>query len=93
MSVFSMSVSIAQKIERLKRDFFWGDGFQKKKIHSIKWEVLYKSKKEGGLGIGSVQCMNEGLLAKWVWRFGVENCPLWKRVICAKYGIQRDKLR
>ncbi|KAK2642942.1 hypothetical protein Ddye_024705 [Dipteronia dyeriana] len=75
-----MPVSIAPKIERLKRDlFFFGDGVQKNKIHSIKWEVLCKSKKEGGLGIGSVQCMNKGLLNKWVWRFGVENCPLWKR--------------
>ncbi|KAK2660207.1 hypothetical protein Ddye_006740 [Dipteronia dyeriana] len=92
MSVFTMPVSIAQTIERLKRDFFWGDGIQKRKIHSIKWATLCKSKKEGGLGVGSVLNLNKGLLAKWVWRFSVESSPLWKRAICAKYGIQKDIL-
>ncbi|KAK2641058.1 hypothetical protein Ddye_022821 [Dipteronia dyeriana] len=32
------------------------------------------------------------LLAKWVWRFGNENAPLWKRVLCAKYGRKQEGL-
>ena len=29
--------------------------------------------------------MNECLLAKWSWRFGVEDKSLWKRVLCSRY--------
>ncbi|KAK3219407.1 hypothetical protein Dsin_013377 [Dipteronia sinensis] len=32
-------------------------------------------------------------MAKWVWRFGVEVAPLWKKALCAKYGVPMDVLR
>ncbi|KAK2651351.1 hypothetical protein Ddye_011207 [Dipteronia dyeriana] len=48
-------------------------GFKRRKFILLSGKCCAKAKKEGGLGIGSVQCMNKGLLAKWVWRFGVEN--------------------
>ncbi|KAK3220872.1 hypothetical protein Dsin_014842 [Dipteronia sinensis] len=88
-----MPVCVANKIERLQREFFLGDRGIKKKIHSIKWAQLCKSKNECGLGIGSVLLKNQGLLAKWVWRFGLEDISLWRRVICAKYGVPLDVLR
>ncbi|KAK2646850.1 hypothetical protein Ddye_022045 [Dipteronia dyeriana] len=61
-------------------------------LHSIKWKTLCKSKVNGGLGIDSVLNKNKGLLAKWVWRFEREDLPLWKRVICAKYGVPVNSL-
>ncbi|KAK3229324.1 hypothetical protein Dsin_001205 [Dipteronia sinensis] len=75
------------------RNFFWGGGSEKKKIHPIKWEVLSKSKEKGGVGIGSILVKNKGLLAKWAWRFGSEEVSLWKRVIGTKYGVSNDLLR
>ncbi|KAK2639898.1 hypothetical protein Ddye_027693 [Dipteronia dyeriana] len=33
------------------------------------------------------------MLVKWVWRFGRENSSLWKRVVCAKYGIDETRLK
>ncbi|KAK2663521.1 hypothetical protein Ddye_002095 [Dipteronia dyeriana] len=33
-----------------------------------------------------------GLLAKWVWRYGQEDKPLWKRAISSKYGVKVDSL-
>ncbi|KAK3199074.1 hypothetical protein Dsin_022489 [Dipteronia sinensis] len=33
-----------------------------------------------------------GLLARWIWRFSNEEAPLWKRVICARYGVDDSKL-
>ncbi|KAK3226019.1 hypothetical protein Dsin_005881 [Dipteronia sinensis] len=53
---------------------------------------MCKSKRNGGLGIGSVLDRNKWLLAKWAWRFGVEDSPLQKRIICAKYGVPLDSL-
>lgn len=34
--------------------------------------------------------MNKALLSKWLWRFGVEEDSLWRRVIALKYGVQID---
>lgn len=39
----------------------------------------------GGLGCPSLKIMNDALLAKWLWRFGVEKVALWRRVVAAKY--------
>ncbi|KAK2640371.1 hypothetical protein Ddye_028166 [Dipteronia dyeriana] len=36
---------------------------------------------------------NNGLLAKWVWRFGYEGSSLWKKVICASYGLEANCIR
>ncbi|KAK3189704.1 hypothetical protein Dsin_029265 [Dipteronia sinensis] len=69
------------------------DGIQNKKIHPIRWEVLCKNKRNFGLGVGAILHKNNSLLAKWVWRFGTEVAPLWKRAICAKYGVSKDFLR
>ena len=46
------------------------------------------SKEKGGLGIRSLATMNKALLGKWVWRFAVEDNPMWKKVITLKYHIE-----
>ena len=39
-----------------------------------------------GIGIRCLRRFNSALLAKWLWRYGLENDALWRRVIGAKYG-------
>ncbi|KAK2652425.1 hypothetical protein Ddye_012281, partial [Dipteronia dyeriana] len=75
------------------RGFFWGDGVETNKIYLVKWETLCQRKAKGGLGIGSVSTKNKGLLAKWVWHFGVEEASLRKRMLCTKYGIPLNSLK
>ncbi|GKC37193.1 hypothetical protein Tco_1049577, partial [Tanacetum coccineum] len=41
---------------------------------------------KGGLGIGSLQDKNLGLLRKWKWRFLTEKKALWRLVIRDFYG-------
>ncbi|KAK2639871.1 hypothetical protein Ddye_027666 [Dipteronia dyeriana] len=88
-----MPMSIAQKIEKLQQSFFWRDGCEKRKMHLFKWETLCQSKCNGGLDIGLILVKNNGLLARWAWRFGKKDSPLWKRVICAKYGVSVSSLK
>ncbi|KAI9187301.1 hypothetical protein LWI28_026562 [Acer negundo] len=93
ISVFKMLVGIANKIEKLQRDFFWGDDLEKKKTNLVNWDMVCRSKKKGGLSIGRMLNKNKGLLSKWVWRFGWETDSLWKMVVCAKYGVNSQQLR
>ena len=42
------------------------------------------------LGIRCLRRFNSALLAKWLWRYGLENDALWRRVIGVKYGNEWD---
>ena len=81
------------KARKVTEKFFWGGWCVENKIHAINWPTMCKSKDRGGLGIRSVLGKNKGLLVKWVWRFGMEESSLWRRVVCAKYGVAIDSLR
>ncbi|KAK2659274.1 hypothetical protein Ddye_005807 [Dipteronia dyeriana] len=76
MFVFKMPSGITQKIKKLQRSFFWGDRLGKRKIHVVNGEMVRRSKARGGLGIGSIEIKNMGLLAKWIWHFCNGETPL-----------------
>uniref|UniRef100_A0A2N9HUF8 Reverse transcriptase zinc-binding domain-containing protein n=1 Tax=Fagus sylvatica TaxID=28930 RepID=A0A2N9HUF8_FAGSY len=42
---------------------------------------------KGGLGIRLLVPLNRALLGKWLWRFGVEENRLWKRVVASRHGV------
>jgi mannosylglycoprotein endo-beta-mannosidase len=54
----------------------------------VKWEVVCRDKKKGGLGVRDLEVVNLSLLLKWRWRLlNREDFGLWKDVLVAKYGI------
>ena len=73
---------MAKKIEKLQRDFLWGDP----KTHLLGWKKICMPKANGGLGIRKLTTFNKALLEKWLWRFGVEENRLWRRVVTLKFG-------
>ena len=40
----------------------------------------------GGLGVRKLTTFNKDLLGKWLWRFGVEETRLWRKVVALKFG-------
>ena len=40
----------------------------------------------GGLGITKLTTFNKALLGKWLWRFGIEENRIWRRVVALKFG-------
>ncbi|GKC88619.1 RNA-directed DNA polymerase, eukaryota, reverse transcriptase zinc-binding domain protein [Tanacetum coccineum] len=54
----------------------------------VKWDRCLASRKEGGLGIGSILGLNIELLFKWVLRFLNNNSDLWVNVIQSIHGVE-----
>ena len=80
--LFTIPTHVANKIEKLQRDFLWGDS----KTHLVGWDKICTPIANGGLGIRKLTTFNKALLGKWLWRFGKEEDRLWRRVVVSKYG-------
>lgn len=56
-------------------------------MHLVAWKKACYLKDEGGLEIRRIIETNKALLSKWLWRFGIKEGSLWRRVIAEKYGM------
>ena len=89
MIMFKMPKSIAMKIVKIQRSFFWGGGNGEKKNHSIvKWSSIELPKELGGLGVGNIMYKNLILLFKWWWRYSESNNTLWKSILMSIYELK-----
>jgi hypothetical protein len=59
------------------------------KFHLVAWDRICSPIHQGGLGVRQLTPFNLALLGKWLWRFGLEESHLWRRVVAAKYGVGR----
>ena len=82
LSLFTIPTHVANKIEKLQRDFLWSDS----KTHLLGWDKVCLPFAKGGLGIRKLTTFNKALLEKWLWRFGIEENRLWRRVVVLKFG-------
>uniref|UniRef100_A0A2N9J7Y5 Reverse transcriptase domain-containing protein n=1 Tax=Fagus sylvatica TaxID=28930 RepID=A0A2N9J7Y5_FAGSY len=79
--------SIAKRIEQIQRKFLWGGSDDTFKHCFGENGILYCSPvSKGGLGVRKLVPFNRALLDKWLWRFGVEDNRLWKRVLVERHG-------
>ncbi|KAM7490623.1 hypothetical protein LguiA_033544 [Lonicera macranthoides] len=86
LSIFKIPQKVASILEKLMRDFLWEGRGEGKKDHLVNWEVVSRSKIDGGLGVGNLIKRNKALLGKWLWRFPLESNSLWHAIIASKYG-------
>jgi hypothetical protein len=84
MSVYLAPKTIFDKIDKIRRNFFWQGGGTKRKYYLVKWIKICKSKKKGGLGIKDLKKMNVSLVSKWWWKLEKDD-GLWQDIVKAKY--------
>ncbi len=91
LSLFSIPLSVALRIDKIQRDFLWGGIGEGKKFHLINCHQVCQPLKSGGLGFQNIRLFNRALMGKWLWRYGNEKDALWRSVIFSKYGnLQGD---
>lgn len=59
-----------------------------RKVAWVAWEDVCKGVIYGGMGLGFLEWKNKAMLLKWFWRSGREGGGLWKKMMCAKYGLE-----
>jgi hypothetical protein len=72
LSRFPIPSCVANRIEKLHRDFLWGGVGEEFKYHLVSWSEGCSPILEGGLGIRNLRIFNKALLGKWLWRYAHE---------------------
>ena len=85
MQCFSLPKSILNDIEKVCRNFFWGQKGEERKMSWVAWEKMYGAKKDGGMGFRNMQIFNKAMLAKQAWRVMNRSDTLMARVLKGKY--------
>lgn len=92
MSIFKLPRTILQAMNRLAKNFWWGSRGERTKTQWLPWDMLGKSKDDGGLGFRDFEIFNVALLAKQGWRLTQNPDSLAARVLKSKYYSRSDYL-
>jgi hypothetical protein len=64
LTLFSLLVVVANRLEKLRRNLLWGGIGEKFKFHLVSWSKVCTSIFEGGLGVQNLLVFNWALLEK-----------------------------
>ena len=51
MFVHQLPMNTCNRIDKIIREFWWGDNLEKRKLHSIAWDKIRQIRGKGRLGI------------------------------------------
>jgi hypothetical protein len=86
MSLFLLPKNFCSEINSILRKFWWG--FPQDKKHNLSflsWDCICQPKALGGLGICSMEFINNSLLARLGWKLVSDAPLLWVKVLKGKY--------
>ena len=68
------------KVERLVRNFIWGNNMSDNSVAKVAWSILIQPKQKGGLGLIYPFMQSKALLTKHVVRSLLPGEELWKKL-------------
>ena len=92
MSCFLLPQGLCDDMERMMKNFWWGQRQQEAKLSWISWKRMCNSKSNGGLGFRNLKAFNLAMLAKQAWRILTNLSSLVTRVLKARYFPMGDIL-
>jgi hypothetical protein len=85
MSPFPLPKHFCYDIDMMLQKFWWGFPQDKHNLSLLSWENICKPKALGGLGICSIEFLNNSLLARLGWKLLYEESLLWVEALSGKY--------
>ncbi|GMQ00802.1 hypothetical protein CsSME_00047717 [Camellia sinensis var. sinensis] len=85
MQTMEIPRRVCDQIDKLNRNFLWGNTEDRKKVHLVNWQQVCKSKSNGGLGIRQARVQNLALISKLGWKLTINSDELWCKILKAKY--------
>jgi hypothetical protein len=85
MSSTFLPKGLIKQITKLIRGFFWNKNGSGRYLALVGWDKITLPKFKGGLGIIDLDCLNEALILKIVWKLAQQSDYLWAQVLTAKY--------
>ncbi|XP_072074344.1 uncharacterized protein [Arachis hypogaea] len=90
MQTMKIPTVVSNKIDKVCRDFLWGNSEGERKIHLMNWDKICQTKEKGSLGIRKAQETNQLFLMKLAWGLTHKRQSLWVQIMRAKYGRGED---
>lgn len=90
MQTSKLSISICNDIDRLNRNFLWGETDNKRKVHLVNWDTVCKPKNNGGLGLRKSVDNNTAINSKLGWQIMNGGNTPWIKMMRDKYGCSYD---
>lgn len=91
MSYCGVTAAVLDSIEKMYRDFLWGDTAEHRRLHLVSWEKICKRKEEGGLGFRCLKPWRTYLLARNLGRALSQPSSIWAQVVRAKSSLNEDR--
>lgn len=88
MHVLQLPKGTTGQIDKMYREFWWGEQEDKKTIHTINWSEICKTFCKGGLGIRDTDSNDMALLTKTCWRYLCNDNLLCSKIIKARYYLK-----
>lgn len=88
MSIFKLPKTLCEQLDALILRFWWNGGKKEQGIHWAKKDIVQREKSQGGVGIRLVECLNQALLMKQLWRILTMPESLLNTVMTNKYCRQ-----
>jgi hypothetical protein len=85
LSFFEVPVGVRKRLDFYRSRFFWQRDEIKTKYRLAKWDIIYRPKDQGGLGIENLEVKNRCLFSKWLYRLSVEDDGMWVQLLRNKY--------
>ena len=65
LSLLQLLKTVNLRLKQIQINFLWSGGQMDKKPHLVRWEMVCKEKRSGGLGVKNLSWLNKALLSKW----------------------------
>ncbi|XP_026452010.1 uncharacterized protein LOC113352401 [Papaver somniferum] len=84
LSIYKWPRKVLEACEKIIRNYLWSGNAEERKCITLKWDNVYTSKEEGGLGIRKLEDVNKALLMKLLWKI-LNYHDEWANFFLAKY--------